>query len=568
MLVIDENLLKLCKMQETLLKVSKNDKEANIEKYKAIAIEIDKHSFSSLLEELNQYDKHNQTLEDELQFLEQIKSYYEQLLEMQLSFKRVCELYGDGNIQLSDLSQINIEYINSRVNAISGYLVNLKNIEDDKEKLEDLNEQLVAEEKKKSFLSKKLLELEDLLRESFSNAEGRAIEDGQLKSVSIISEYKDLGYNFKALLVDCETLDKLLTEVDKEKVELEEKLKTAEICYNSLPSSDNKQILDDIKTDFLRVKYKLILLKILELLAQNYDNYDTFKEKREKLLDLVRYRNSCLEKLGIHMSIDPFRKNSLLDQLKLLTSLDDNSKNTNKIKKEIAWLSEHIDDMLRQNNDYMITINNFEELVISNVRISDIDISSISLNDDEQSENKISDNQVTSIKDIPNGFNMPIIRQKTAGVISRVNEMITAMSASTSSKEKVVSPELVVVSETNDNKSHLDTAESNIFIEELEEKNEVDTYNSDIFETVIPFETAPLFSERTEETDIDKIKGSVDNEELLDELPDAFWVTQDEESEKEITPIGDDKIISFDEQINALLSDNGDTGTKIKKLAA
>lgn len=568
MLVIDENLLKLCKMQETLLKVSKNDKESNIEKYKAIAIEIDKHSFSSLLEELNQYDKHNQTLEDELQFLEQIKSYYEQLLEMQLSFKRVCELYGDGNIQLSDLSQINIEYINSRVNAISGYLVNLKNIEDDKEKLEDLNEQLVAEEKKKSFLSKKLLELEDLLRESFSNAEGRAIEDGQLKSVSIISEYKDLGYNFKALLVDCETLDKLLTEVDKEKVELEEKLKTAEICYNSLPSSDNKQILDDIKTDFLRVKYKLILLKILELLAQNYDNYDTFKEKREKLLDLVRYRTSCLEKLGIHMSIDPFRKNSLLDQLKLLTSLDDNSKNINKIKKEIAWLSEHIDDMLRQNNDYMITINNFEELVISNVRISDIDISSISLNDDEQSENKISDNQVTSIKDIPNGFNMPIIRQKTAGVISRVNEMITAMSASTSSKEKVVSPELVVVSETNDNKSHLDTAESNIFIEELEEKNEVDTYNSDIFETVIPFETAPLFSERTEETDIDKIKGSVDNEELLDELPDAFWVTQDEESEKEITPIGDDKIISFDEQINALLSDNGDTGTKIKKLAA
>ena len=124
MLVFDDNMLKLAKMQETLLKVTVENRQENLEKYKDIVIEIDKQAFASLLEELKQVNDHNQTLEDELQFMEMVSDYYNQLYELQLSFKEVCELYGDNGLQLSDLSQIDIDYINNRKNLIEGYLVN------------------------------------------------------------------------------------------------------------------------------------------------------------------------------------------------------------------------------------------------------------------------------------------------------------------------------------------------------------------------------------------------------------------------------------------------------------
>ena len=79
---------------------------------------IDEDTFFILLSEIKQIDEHNQNLEDELQFLEQIKSSYQQLLEQQLGYKRVCESYGENNLKLSDLSQIDIDYIDKRINNI------------------------------------------------------------------------------------------------------------------------------------------------------------------------------------------------------------------------------------------------------------------------------------------------------------------------------------------------------------------------------------------------------------------------------------------------------------------
>jgi hypothetical protein len=75
-LVFDDNMLKLAKMQETLLKATAKNRQENLEKYKNIVIEIDKQAFSSLLEEIKQVNNHNQTLEDELEFMEMIGKYY------------------------------------------------------------------------------------------------------------------------------------------------------------------------------------------------------------------------------------------------------------------------------------------------------------------------------------------------------------------------------------------------------------------------------------------------------------------------------------------------------------
>ena len=126
MLVIDNRMLNLARMQEAVLRRSINDRESNLEKYKNTVVGIDKEAFDCMLSELEQINEHNQTLEDELQFLELLRDSYNQLLELQLGFKRVCDLFGDNSLVLSDLSQINIEYIENRINVINGYLINLK----------------------------------------------------------------------------------------------------------------------------------------------------------------------------------------------------------------------------------------------------------------------------------------------------------------------------------------------------------------------------------------------------------------------------------------------------------
>ena len=137
------------------------NKRENEKKYKEIVIEIDKQAFSSLLDEIKKVNNHNQTLEDELQFMEMVSNYYNQLYELQLGFKKVCELYEDNELYLSDLSKIDIDYINARKNIIEGYLINQKNIETNKKKLEKLNETLIEEEKNKILLCKRLLDYEE-----------------------------------------------------------------------------------------------------------------------------------------------------------------------------------------------------------------------------------------------------------------------------------------------------------------------------------------------------------------------------------------------------------------------
>ena len=88
MLEIDD-LKKLIKMLEVLLDRTEDNKEINLEKYKEAVTKIDNDSFEKLFNSLKQFESHNLTLEEELEFLEQVNSSYQQLLEQQFSFKNV-----------------------------------------------------------------------------------------------------------------------------------------------------------------------------------------------------------------------------------------------------------------------------------------------------------------------------------------------------------------------------------------------------------------------------------------------------------------------------------------------
>lgn len=177
MLSFDDNMFRLAKMQETLLKVSTSNREDNLKKYQECVKQIDIKLFNDILEKIKHIDEHNHSLEEELQYLEEIKNAYNLLLELQLSFKRVCEIYGDNSLQLSELTQLNVSDLDDRINAISGYLINLKNIELNKKKLQELNEQLVVEERQKEAFTSRLRALEDELIDNFINAEGRCVLD-------------------------------------------------------------------------------------------------------------------------------------------------------------------------------------------------------------------------------------------------------------------------------------------------------------------------------------------------------------------------------------------------------
>ena len=610
MLVIDENLLRLSKMQEALLKVSNNsNRKENLDKYIKTITEIDKLTFSFLMEKIQQNTEHNRTLENELTFLEQVKSYYEQVNEMQMGFKNVCELYGDSKLKLSDISQINIEYIENRISIISGYLINKKNIDDNKKRLQELNDDLIKEEKNSRILSQRLIEFEKKLRDNFINAEGRIINGGKLDYISIVSEYKKLEYDLVSLLDDKLLIDNSLSILNNELQEMVEKLRVAEICYNRNPNSLSRSVFDEVNKEYLGIKYKLTLVKILKLMSEEYDNYNLFKDKREKLLDLIKYRKEYLSQLNVHFSIDPFDRIKVSDQLEVISSLSDNFKVVGKLKKLIAELTERIDEMVYQNDEYKMEINNTEDLIISKIRITDIDISSVELDDisisNDDLEKVILVNQVASVKDVPISFDIGIARQKTNGVIRKVNEMINRAKPMVSKTivDEVISPDLVIVREDNKIEEDIDKIEvldeiieENIFevpIEEVEIKdNEIkeDIQVSSIFETAVPFLDTPLFVDRTDEVESvvvqeepKKIVQNIFEEENvlnvfedissenvsnlkvddIEEMPDAFWVTQDDDNNEEKNG---DVILSFDEQIDALLKDN--ENNKVKKLVA
>lgn len=572
MLVVDDKLLNLARMQEALLKRTTNDRHENLEKYKKTVTGIDTAAFACMLEELKKVNEHNQTLEEELQFLEQIKDSYNQLLELQLGFKRVCELCGEPYLPLSDLSQINIQYVEERINTINGYLINSKNIDYNKKRLEELNERLFAEEKKKKYLLNKIDGIERKLKDILIVAQGRIIVNGQMVPTSVIDEYKKVGIDFVKLLDDKEELGRLLKNANNEEMETAEKLTAAKICYNNVQSDDSKEILDGIHLENLNARYKLILLRIVELLSYKSDSYDSFNNKINQLQELISERVSCLTEMGMKVAFDSFKINAIFEQVKLISPLANPSESINQIKREIAQLSERVEEMISQNNSYMVEINHTEDLVLESVitqKTGAWDENSYFLE-----QHAALDNQVIHVRDIPKEFHFNRAVQKMKLVLTRVNDM-------TEKKEPVendslaydppaleVIPELVLVDDEKiadeENASIApidDTVEIVPAVDSVDENSKLD-----IFETVVPFEETSMFLDRTDgdvalETenkdhlDMDTSNDLEEKSETISEandfdepvmaMPDVFWTMQDDSSELEKTEAEELDLLKF-----------------------
>lgn len=488
MIDINDKDFKLLKMTESLLSRVDDDKlrEDALDRYAILSKKIDEKSFQELVRRIKEY-KHNQTLEEELDELEEIDNSYIQLEETQYKFKNIYKMYTDKKLSLSELDEIDIEKIRNRKNLVLGYLVNKKNIQELKKQLEEWNEQLINEDKKRANARDKFKRLEDELRKSFVNAEGR--KETVSAYTSVRNEYEDNGMDLNKLIQDKEFMDETYRTITSRRQEKEELLETGKICYESNPSKENKEILDNLRMEAVKVRYQLSLIKIARLIASEMDEYDKLIDKREQLLDLIKKRVSYLGTLGKKFVVDPFGRVKIQEQLGYIeTSLEDNSKIIMRIRKSINEGSNRLEELINDNSTFLSELNAQDmEFICDKKKFGDIDASFVDIfdtKDDNDDEKIILDNQVVSVRDTSQEFRTNIVREKTSGVIRRVYEMVMNEEIPDSKMEEA--PQLVMEEVDNDIEDILDdkTTQPADDMFELDDISS-DTYDSDKHDGII-----------------------------------------------------------------------------------
>lgn len=481
MIDINDKDFKLLKMTESLLSRVDDDRlrEDALDRYAILSKKIDEKSFQELVRRIKEY-KHNQTLEEELDELEEIDNSYIQLEETQYKFKNIYKMYTDKKLSLNELDEIDIEKIRNRKNLVLGYLVNKKNIQELKKQLEEWNEQLINEDKKRANARDKFKRLEDELRKSFVNAEGR--KETVSAYTSVRNEYEDNGMDLNKLIQDKEFMDETYRTITSRRQEKEELLETGKICYESNPSKENKEILNNLRMEAVKVRYQLSLIKIARLIASEMDEYDKLIDKREQLLDLIKKRVSYLGTLGKKFVVDPFGRVKIQEQLGYIeTSLEDNSKIIMRIRKSINEGSNRLEELINDNSTFLSELNTQDmEFICDKKRFGDI----FDTKDDNDDEKIVLDNQVVSVRDTSQGFRTNIVREKTSGVIRRVYEMIMNEEIPDSKMEEA--PQLVMEEVDNDIEDILDDKITQP-ADDMFELDDIssDTYDSDKHDGII-----------------------------------------------------------------------------------
>ena len=488
MIDINDKDFKLLKMTESLLSRVDDDRlrEDALDRYAILSKKIDEKSFQELVRKIKEYE-HNQTLEEELDELEEIDNSYIQLEETQYKFKNIYKMYTDKKLSLSELDEIDIEKIRNRKNLVLGYLVNKKNIQELKKQLEEWNEQLINEDKKRANARDKFKRLEDELRKSFVNAEGR--KETVSAYTSVRNEYEDNGMDLNKLIQDKEFMDETYRTITSRRQEKEELLETGKICYESNPSKENKEILNNLRIEAVKVRYQLSLIKIARLIASEMDEYDKLIDKREQLLDLIKKRVSYLGTLGKKFVVDPFGRVKIQEQLGYIeTSLEDNSKIIMRIRKSINEGSNRLEELINDNSTFLSELNTQDmEFICDKKKFGDIDTSFVDIfdtKDDNDDEKIVLDNQVVSVRDTSQEFRTNIVREKTSGVIRRVYEMVINEEIPDSKMEEA--PQLVMEEVDNDIEDILDdkTTQPADDMFELDDISS-DTYDSDKHDGII-----------------------------------------------------------------------------------
>lgn len=581
MLVNNDNNLKLLKMKEKLLESSSIDREKNLSDYSEIAKKIDLFSYNNLIDKINLTADNNHTLLEELKSLEDIEREYVQLDELQHRLRKVFSKYSSEELELSDLSKIYIDEIRNRKSVISGYLINIDNIEKDKKKLEELQEKLIEESKKRDATINRLHMMDKELTSSFINAEGRIKDDLGLKSASIASEYMQNGFNLNRLFNDDEYLEQVYTDVINNYNDKNGLFMAAIRC--PIAEDEYQDVFRATKMDAVKAKYQRSLIEMVRKLKKEDNSLSQARDKRKDLQSLIKYRKDYLDNFKIIYEIDPFSRINLNNQLEFINSIQANDRKIKDIRRQINDINTKLENMISSNKELKMSINDKCEFLVHDEVVDIVDYTSLSdyidLNDIDNNRA----NMVVSIKDISDKFNMKKAMEIVNNVISRVYKMLYStandnINIDNNIDNDALYPELLIESQTvNDKSDALEDLSKNLAKDDT--KSNISFIDSDIFHDEMPFESTPLFTDKVvdnnsvfddnKKTDdvilndnrliSNSLSSNFDNESLMPDIND-YWTG---------TPVNDtedkkvENVISFDDEINNLINGN----SKIMKKA-
>ena len=560
MLVMDDAKAKLLKMKERLLQVAHDD--TVISEYQRLAQELDRETYDNFVEAIKNTNYNDFPLDEQLRMLNQVVSEYDTFVLLQCEYKNVYEMHTGEELELSDLGTILIDNIKKRISDLEGYLYNQECLDKGKEELEKLNLSLIEADKKREYVESKSSFLEDELLNNFLNAEGRtSLGSEEIGYASIVDEYRDNDIDIKELVKDPSLLESKIVEVDRERQANEEKAVAAQICYENAPTDENEDVYDAIKMDVVKSRYLLVLYRLANIISRRANKYYEMVEKRKQIKYLNTIRINCLSSMGISFIIDPFSRLKVNDQLNTLNSFEYDPEEIRLLRRKISNLTEVIESRSERDSEFRSALaepvsfvkTDNEPIVIPEDIVVDEEI------DDEKA---VLENQVIAISAFLYPEMIPRIKEKANGVVKRVYELFDTVPEVRTYNPELVVEELPEELVSEDEMPVFEDEKSEPFPEEIDDE---------LFEEIKPFEEAPLFSDRYE-TDIfdgntnNKHETSPENvgdktEEIVENpaeptLPDVFWVTQEDHSDG-------DNVLSFDEQVDALVGDN-----KTKKLVA
>ena len=541
---------------------------------------------------------------------------------MQYGFRNVYNKYTNDELGLSDLSNILIDNIRMRISNIQGYLINSRRLASDKDTVEKMNLQLITFEKKRNAAQERFLSMEKDLRYDFINAEGRLVVNGESKYASTVNEYNDQGIDLKKILDDDQELEKVLTTVNTECSNNDEKLQVAKICYDNMPTEENKEVYDSINRDMLLSRYKLTLLQIANLINKDYDTYDEMIQKRKQYKALNALRIECLNKLNIEFMIDPFMRAKVDEQIESIMGYEGLTENILMLRRRIANLTTVVENRISSNTDFIIDLNtstNFVKDTTSFDKIiddKDIKVDMDNRNVEEKVAKveepvipkKILRNQVVKVAFPKKDFAINRVKEKSSNVLKRIYGLFFG---NKDEKIKTESPKLVIqdsmpeydvdyerinkhddennkvkndfIDDDNtyissvivDNSSDIVTDSDEVI--NTDDTLPVESNDDNLFEEIKPFEETPLFNDRFDDElftnevkenktifeednnkpDSDNLmklpidssnKETIEKEEKVEDMPDMFWVTQEDDNIENNEP-------TFDEQINKLMNE-------------
>lgn len=526
MLVIDDSKLKLLKMKEKMLDLAIND-NTTLDEYKTLAIQIDSECYEMIINKVKDNNYNNLPFEEQIKFFNEIIEDYDYLNELQCRFKKVYAKYSEEELELSDLSNIMIEDVRVKASQIEGYLVNIKNLKSNKMELDRLNQTLLKATDEQKKLNDLMLEIRRKLKNDVLNAKGRVEGiNGALGITSINMELKHYDIDLTVIADDVSLIDEAY---GASKKELEEANETLNVAL-SLPNRDDT-ICNMYMQNLLSANYKFNLLELVKEVFTNTDNYDLFKDSLYKIVDLIKEIKNGLRELGVKFYINPFDYIKIKDYLAMFENVRNPKEEIENTKKTIAYLANMIDDMEKANNNFLSTVSDSITIVKKDAVSQTLymDITTAEDNDDKSiteilKRDDAKNNQVIAVSEMSELFNRGRVREKTRGVINRVNAMLMPK------VNELTVPELIIEKKE----------------ESKEAKAELEDEVVDLFQEVKPFEEPVLFENRSdseifsdkkaeEEPQLKKepkIEASLEQAIDAMAMPEMFWVSKEEEKDE------------------------------------